>query len=170
VPSRHPSFGRRGEGAGVDGTTEQLRTKRRLLLRAAAAGACLLLARPAAATPEELAAALRETFGDRTITTGRVKLDLPRLAENGNVVPVTVTVDSPMTATDYVKSIHLFAEKNPLPRMLEVELGPHNGRAQFSSRIRVATSQQIRAIAVMSDDTLWSAALDVEVTVAGCGG
>ena len=114
--------------------------------------------------------ARRETFGDaRPITPGRVKLELPRLAENGNVVPVTVTVDSAMTAQDYVKSIHLFAEKNPLPRVLEVQLGPYNGRARISSRIRMATSQQIRAIAVMSDGTLWSAAVDIEVTVAGCG-
>ena len=142
---------------------------RRLVLRAIAAGVCLLVVRAAAATPEDLAAALRETFGDRTITPGRVKLELPRLAENGNVVPVTVTVDSPMTAQDYVKSIHLFAEKNPLPRMLEVQLGPHNGRARIASRIRIATSQQIRAIAVMSDDTVWSQGVDVEVTVAGCG-
>ena len=113
--------------------------------------------------------ALRETFGDRAITPGRVTLELPRLAENGNVVPVTVTVDSPMTEQDYVKSIHIFAEKNPLPRILEVQLGPHNGQARISSRIRIATSQQMRAIAVLSDDTVWSHAVDVEVTVAGCG-
>src|SRR6185295_8903165 len=119
--------------------------------------------------PESLAAALRETFGEAPITPGKVVLELPRLAENGNVVPVTVTVDSPMTEQDYVKSIHLFAEQNPLPRILEVELGPHNGRARVSSRIRVATSQQIHAIAVMSDATLWSAAVDIEVTVSGCG-
>ena len=129
----------------------------------------MLVVRPSAATPESLAAALRETFGDTPVTAGRVVLELPRLAENGNVVPVTVTVDSPMTAQDYVKSIHLFAEQNPLPRILDVELGPHNGRARVSSRIRVATSQQIRAVAVMSDETLWSAAVDIEVTVSGCG-
>jgi sulfur-oxidizing protein SoxY len=142
---------------------------RRRVLSALAAGACLLVVRPAAATPEELAQVLRETFGDRPITPGRVSLQMPRLAENGNVVPVTITVDSPMTAQDYVKSIYLFAEQNPLPRMLEVQLGPHNGRARVSSRVRVAVSQQIRAVAVLSDDTLWSAAVDIEVTVTGCG-
>jgi sulfur-oxidizing protein SoxY len=144
-------------------------TGRRRILRAVAAGACLLLVRPAAATPENLAEALRETFGDRPITPGRVALELPRLAENGNVVPVTVTVDSPMSAHDYVKSIHLFSEKNPLPRVLEVQLGPYNGRARIASRIRVATSQQMSAVAVMSDGTLWSATVDIEVTVSGCG-
>ncbi len=126
------------------------------------------MVRPAAATPEALATALRETFGDRPITPGRIKLDLPRLAENGNIVPVTITVASPMTEQDYVQSIHLFAQSNPLPRILDVELGPHNGRARVATRIRLAVSQQVYAVAVMSDGTLWSTAADVEVTVGGC--
>jgi sulfur-oxidizing protein SoxY len=142
---------------------------RRQLLRALTAGACMLMIRPVSATPEALALALRETFSDREIKPGRVKLELPRLAENGNVVPVTVTVDSPMTEQDYVKSIHIFAEKNPLPRILEVQLGPYNGRAQIASRIRIAVSQQMHAVAVMSDGSLWSHAVDIEVTVTGCG-
>jgi sulfur-oxidizing protein SoxY len=144
-------------------------TSRRAALRALAAGMCLLAVRPARAAPEELAAALRETFGDRTITSGKVVLELPKLAENGAVVPVTVSVDSPMTEREHVKSIHLFAEKNPLPRILEVQLGPHSGKARVSSRIRIADSQQITAVALLSDGTLWSAAVQVEVTVAGCG-
>jgi len=142
---------------------------RRRVLGALAAGACLLIVKPARATPEELAAALREDFGARPITPGKVTLELPKLAENGAVVPVTVIVDSPMTERDYVKSIHLFAEKNPLPRILEVQLGPHNGKARVASRIRIADSQQITAVAVLSNDTLWSAAVQVEVTVSGCG-
>ena len=94
---------------------------------------------------------------------------MPRLAENGSVVPVTVSVDSPMTAQDYVSRIFLFAEKNHLPRILEVQLGPYNGKAVVSSRVRVATSQQVTAVAVMSDDTLWSTAVDIEVVTAECG-
>jgi sulfur-oxidizing protein SoxY len=137
-------------------------------LHAIAAGACLLVVRPAAATPETLAAALRETFGDRTIAPGRIKLEIPRLAENGNIVPVAVSVDSPMTEHDYVNGIHLFAERNPLPRILEVELGPYNGRARIATRIRLAVSQQVLAVATMSDGALWSTAADVEVTVGGC--
>ena len=138
------------------------------MLQCLAAGASLLLIRPAIATPDELAAALRETFGDRAIQRGRVKLEVPRLAENGNVVPTVVSVESPMTEQDYVRSIHLFAEKNHLPRVLEVRLGPHNGRAVVTSRIRMATSQQVMAVAEMSDGTLWSAAADIEVTVSSC--
>jgi len=141
---------------------------RRRALRAIGAAACLLVVRPAAATPEELAAVLREMFGDRPILPGRVKLDIPRLAENGNLVPVVLSVDSPMSEQDYVASLHLFAERNPLPRILDVELGPLSGRAGMTTRIRLAVSQQVRAVAVMSDGTLWSAAADVEVTVGGC--
>jgi sulfur-oxidizing protein SoxY len=142
---------------------------RRRALGALAVGACLLVVRPARATPDELIVALRETFGNRQIQRGRVKLELPRLAESGNVVPVTVSVDSPMTEQDHVKSIHLYAEKNNLPRILEVQLGPSNGKASVSSRVRLAITQQVLAVAVMSDDTLWSAASDIEVTVSSCG-
>jgi len=138
------------------------------MLKAFAAAPCLLVVRPADATPEELAASLRETFGDRPIQRGKVKLDLPRLAESGNVVPVTITVDSPMTERDYVKSVHLFAEKNNLPRVLEVQLGPHNGKAVVSSRVRLAITQQVLAVAVLSDNSLWSAAAEIEVTVSSC--
>lgn len=138
------------------------------MLRAIGAGAALLIVRPAAATPEDLAGALRELFGERVIKPGKVSLQVPRLAENGFVVPVTISVDSPMTAGDHVKRIHLFAEQNPLPRVLDVELGPHNGVARVATRIRVAISQQLLAVAVMSDDSVWSAAVDVEVTVGGC--
>jgi sulfur-oxidizing protein SoxY len=148
---------------------DQTGRARRRALGALAAGALLLVVRPATATPEDLAAALRETFGERPITPGKVTLELPRLAENGAVVPVTVVVDSPMTERDYVERIYLFAEKNPLPRVLEVQLGPYSGKARISSRIRIGDSQQITAVAALSDGTLWSTATQVEITVAGCG-
>jgi len=127
-----------------------------------------VVVRPAAATPEELAAVLREKFGERPITPGKVKLEVPRLAENGNIVPVKVSVDSPMSEEDYVRSIHLFTESNPQPRVVDVQLGPYSGRARIATRIRVAVSQQVHAVAAMSDGSLWSAAVDVEVTVGGC--
>jgi len=161
-------FWQRGQG-GLAVKSAGARAQRRQVLLALATGACLLVVRPAVATPESLAAALRETFGDRPITPGRVKLELPRLAENGNVVPVTVTVDSPMSERDYCERIYIFSELNPLPRVLEVHLGPYNGRARISSRIRVGTSQKMSAVAVMNDGSIWSAAVDIEVTVSGCG-
>jgi sulfur-oxidizing protein SoxY len=142
---------------------------RRRALQTLAAGICVLITRPAVATPDELVFALRDTFGERPINRGRVKLEIPRLAENGSVVPVTLSVYSPMTQQDYVKSIHLFAEKNHLPRILEMQLGPYNGKAVVSSRVRVATSQQLMVVAVLSDDSLWSAAADIEVVTSECG-
>jgi sulfur-oxidizing protein SoxY len=154
---------------GSHGSHDSHVASRRHALQALAAGACFLIARPASATPDELITALRETFGERAITRGKVKLEIPRLAENGNVVPVTVSVDSPMTRRDYVGTIHLFAEKNHRSRILEVQLGPYNGKAVISSRVRVATSQQLMAIAVMSDGSLWSAAADIEVVSSDCG-
>ncbi|MEO8158941.1 MAG: thiosulfate oxidation carrier protein SoxY [Betaproteobacteria bacterium] len=142
---------------------------RRRALGALLAGASLLVVRPATATPEEMATLLREAFGDRLIFRRRVTLAMPRLAENGSVVPVTVSVDSPMTPQNHVRAIHLFAPENHLPKMLEFQLGPYNGKAVVSSRVRLARSQQITAVAVMSDDTLWSAAVDVEVVTSECG-
>ncbi|HWA13574.1 MAG TPA: SoxY-related AACIE arm protein [Burkholderiales bacterium] len=141
---------------------------RRRALQALAAGACLLAVRPALATPEELAVALKETFGDREIRRGRVKLEIPRLAENGNIVPTVITVDSPMTEQDHVRAIHIFSEKNPVPRVLEMRLGPWNGKAMVSARIRMAQTQQVLAVAEMSDGSVWSAAADIDVTVSSC--
>ena len=143
--------------------------QRRRALQALAAGACMLLVRPAVATREQLDAALRETFGTRLIERDRVQLKLPLLAESGNVVPVTISLDSPMTQGDHVSAIHLFAEKNHLPRVLSVQLGPWNGEAVVKSRIRLAESQQVLAVAVMNDGSLFSAVADVEVTFSSCG-
>jgi sulfur-oxidizing protein SoxY len=142
---------------------------RRRLLQASGAAAILLRLRPASATPEDLAAAIKRAFGERRIQRGRVKIDIPQIAENGNVVPVTIEVESPMTPDDYVKRIHLFSEHNPLPDIVEFELGPHNGKARVSTRIRLAKSQNVLAVATLNDDTLWSTQAIVEVTVSGCG-
>jgi len=142
---------------------------RRRALHVLAAGACLLVVRPATATREALVTALRETFGQSLMARERVKLELPLLAESGNVVPVTVSVDSPMTEADHVSAIHLFAERNHLPQVVSVTLGPWNGKAEFKSRIRLAESQQVLAVAVMSDGSLFSDVADVEVTYSSCG-
>lgn len=141
------------------------------MLHAGAAGTALALlrVRPAFATPETLAAALKETFGEHPRQQGKVSIDMPQIAENGNVVPVTVSVESPMSVANYVKSIHLFSEKNPLPRVVEFHLGPHNGVAKVSTRIRLADSQNVLAVATLSDETLWTGSVFVEVSISGCG-
>jgi sulfur-oxidizing protein SoxY len=124
--------------------------------------------RPAQATPATLAAAIRTVVGAAVVHTGKIKLDIPPLVENGNTVPMTVSVSSPMTAEDHVKSIHVFNEKNPQPNIGNFYLGPQSGRAQISTRIRLADSQKIVAIAKLSDGSFWSATVDVVVTLAAC--
>jgi sulfur-oxidizing protein SoxY len=124
--------------------------------------------RPAQATPAMLAAAIRNVVGGAVVRTGKVKLDIPQLVENGNTVPMTVSVTSPMTPDDYVKSIHVFNEKNPQPNIGNFYLGPRAGRGQISTRIRLADSQKIVAIAQLSDGSFWSASIDIVVTLAAC--
>ena len=138
---------------------------RRLLL---AAPALLLLPRSAGASPEAMAEAIRGFTGGAEVRPGRVAMDISPLVENGNTVPMTVSVDNPMTAENHVKSIHVFNEKNPQPNMGNFYLGPRAGRAQISTRIRLADSQKIVAIAHLSDGSFWSATTEVVVTLAAC--
>jgi sulfur-oxidizing protein SoxY len=152
-------------------TLEQ--TSRRRFLGLAGSAAVLgavpvVTMRPVEATPAMLATAIRNVVGEAVVRTGKVKLDVPPLVENGNTVPITVSVQNPMTANDYVKSIHVFNEKNPQPNVGNFYLGPHAGRAQISTRIRLADSQKVVAIARLSDDSFWSVTVDVVVTLAAC--
>ncbi|MCK1282357.1 SoxY-related AACIE arm protein [Bradyrhizobium sp. 44] len=124
--------------------------------------------RPLEATPAMLTAAIRNVVGEAPVRTGKVKLDIPPLVENGNTVPLTVSVASPMTANDYVKSIHVFNEKNPQPNIGNFHLGPSSGRAQISTRIRLADTQKVVAIARLSDDTFWQVTTEIVVTLAAC--
>src|SRR5262249_16836498 len=149
------------------------RTSRRTFLRlaggAAVAGAVpIATTRPLEATPAMLSSAIRNIVGEAPVRTGRVKLDIPPLVENGNTVPMTVRVASPMTANDHVKSIHVFNEKNPQPNIGNFHVGPWCGRAQVSTRIRLADTQRVVAIARLSDDTFWSASVEIVVTLAAC--
>jgi sulfur-oxidizing protein SoxY len=130
--------------------------------------AATLWVAPARATPEQMRAAIRNIVGAAPVRQGRVELDVPPLVENGNTVSLVVSVDSPMTATDYVKTIYVFNEKNPQPNVITVHLGPRAGKAKISTRFRLADSQTVTAIAKMSDGTFWSATADVIVTLAAC--
>ena len=148
-------------------------TRRRFLRLAGSTAAISVLpamisVRPAEATPEMMATAIRTVTGGAPVQTGKVKLDIPPLVENGNSVPMTVSVTSPMTPTDYVKSIHVFNEKNPQPNLGNFYLGPRAGRAQISTRVRLADSQKIVAIAKLSDGSFWSVSADAVVTLAAC--
>ncbi|HSJ42966.1 MAG TPA: SoxY-related AACIE arm protein [Xanthobacteraceae bacterium] len=148
-------------------------TRRRFLIDTAAlagaAGFGLSLAiRPASATPASMRAAIRRVVGEASVKKGRLKIDLPPLIENGNAVPLTVAAESPMTADNYVKAIHVFTEKNPQPNVISVQLGPRAGRATFATRIRLADSQKVIAIAEMNDGSFWSDEIEVIVTLAAC--
>jgi sulfur-oxidizing protein SoxY len=141
---------------------------RRRVIAAGAGFAAVLAMRPSWATPEEMAAALRVFTGEAAVRRGKVHLDLPPLVENGNSAPLTVSVDSPMNAEDFVRAIAIFNEKNPQPNVAVFRLGPRAGRAAVSTRIRLATSQTITAVAALSDGTYWSGTADVVVTLAAC--
>jgi sulfur-oxidizing protein SoxY len=145
---------------------------RRGILKAAAAltlgGGTLQIVRPAGSTPAAMQAAIRTVVGENQINKGKVTLDIPPLVENGNTVACSVEVDSPMTPSDYVKSIHIFNEKNPQPNVIGVHLGPRAGRARFSTRIRLADTQRVIAIAQLSDGSFWSDSVDVVITLGAC--
>jgi sulfur-oxidizing protein SoxY len=148
-------------------------TRRRFLIDTAALAGAVgiwlpLATGPASATPASMRAAIRRVVGETQVTKGRVKIDLPPLIENGNAVSLTVAVESPMSVEDHVKAIHVFTEKNPQPNVISVQLGPRAGRATFSSRIRLADSQKVIAIAQMSDGSFWSDEIEVIVTLAAC--
>jgi sulfur-oxidizing protein SoxY len=142
--------------------------RRRLLVVGAGAVVAMISLRPAEATPEMMKAAIRDVVKGAAVRAGKVKLDVPPLVENGNTVPLTVSVSSPMTEADHVVSIHVFNEKNPQPNVGNFYIGPRAGRAQVSTRIRLADTQTLTAIAKLSDGSFWSATADVVVTLAAC--
>jgi len=130
--------------------------------------AVVVLPIAAEATPETMAAAIKQVTGDAAVRPGRVTLDIPPLVENGNTVPLTVSVESPMTEADFVKAIHVFNEKNPQPHVFDARLSPRNGKAVVATRIKLADAQKVVAIAETSKGEFFSASADVIVTIAAC--
>jgi sulfur-oxidizing protein SoxY len=141
---------------------------RRLILSTAGGMGLGLFASAAGATAAAMAEAIRELIGETTVTPGKVKLELPSIVENGNTVPLTVSVESPMTEADHVESIHIFNQKNPQPYVAAFHLGPRAGKARVATRIRLADTQRVVAIARLSDGSFWSDGADVIVTLAAC--
>ena len=112
--------------------------------------------------------AIRSFTGGAVVREGRVKFEISPLVENGNAVPVSVAVDSPMTAADHVRRIALFNERNPQADVVVFHLSARSGRAQVATRIRLAASQTVVALAETSDGAFWSAQAKVIVTLAAC--
>lgn len=143
-------------------------TRRRILLVAAGAGFAPFIPKAAAATEAAMAEAIRAVIGESEAQRGKVKLELPPIVENGNTVSLTVSVDSPMTEADHVETIHVFNQKNPQPYVAAFKLGLRTGKARVATRIRLADSQSVIAIARLSDGSFWSDSADVVVTLAAC--
>lgn len=139
-------------------------TRRNIL----AAAAVITVVRPACAEPDEMAAAINKFTGGREPLTGKVALDIAPLVENGNSVSVSVTVDHPMNDADFVKTIALFNEKNPQPNVAEFHLTPRAGRAWIATRMRLATTQHIVAVAKLKDGRCFIDRKEVIVTIAAC--
>ncbi len=127
-----------------------------------------LLPNIAALRKEALEEAMRKVTGGAQPRPGRVRLDLPPLIDNGNAVPLSVTVESPMTAADHVMAIHVFTEKNPQPNVISAHFGPRAGRARIVTRARIADTGTVVAIAQMSDGSFWSDSVSVVVTLSAC--
>ncbi len=132
-----------------------------------AAGA-LALPRAALAQVDPLDPLVRALAGGAPVRKGKVTLVLPQLADNGNSVPIRIAVDSPMTSADHVKSIHLYSERNPVPNMANFYLGPRAGKAEINSRVRLAGSQRLTAVAKLSDGSFWYDAAPIVVTLSAC--
>ncbi len=148
---------------------------RRDVLRAALGGALAvagggLVLRGASATPETAAQALAKMAGSGKAMKGKVHLKLPEIAENGRTVPLSVSVDSPMSDKDYVKAIHIVAEGNPRPEVVSFNLTPAVGKAEISPRMRLSKTQNVVAVAVMNDGSVYTVSRFVKVTIGGCGG
>jgi sulfur-oxidizing protein SoxY len=144
-------------------------SRREFLIGSAGIGlASALPVESASATPAMLEEAIRNVIGEANLQTGKITLEVPPLVENGNTVPVTIIVDSPMSKADHVKAIHVFNEKNPQPHVISITLGPRAGKARIATRIKLADTQRIVGIAEMSDGSFWTGEANVIVTIAAC--
>lgn len=144
-------------------------SRRTMLCRLGTAGLLAVLW-PASAwsTPEAVQEAMRQRIGTREPQPEGMALTLPKIAETGNAVPLTVTVDSPMTPEDHVRRIHVFVPGNPEPVVATYHLGVRAGKAEMSTRIRLARSQMVLALAELSDSSVRSAAASIVVTLGAC--
>jgi sulfur-oxidizing protein SoxY len=144
-------------------------SRREFLIGSAGIGmASALPPESASATPAMLEEAIRNVIGEANLQTGKITLEVPPLVENGNTVPVTIIVDSPMSEAEHVKAIHVFNEKNPQPHVISITLGPRAGKARIATRIKLADTQRIVGIAEMSDGSFWTGEANVIVTIAAC--
>jgi sulfur-oxidizing protein SoxY len=146
-------------------------SRRKVLALGTGLVAVAMLPLPALASNEKVMEDIRKfTGGAEAPESSIVKLEVPEIAENGNTVPLSVSVDSPMTADNYVKRVILLAEKNPNPGVATFHFSPRSGVAEASTRMRLATTQNVIAVAELSDGSFHMTKSQVKVTIGGCGG
>jgi len=145
---------------------------RRQFVVAASAGTAALVAGLSAANanPEKAAEYIKKLTDGASMMEGKIKVTLPEIAENGNTVPVKIAVESPMSASDYVKTVHLVSEQNPGPEIASFHFTPASGKAKAAARVRLAKTQNVVGIAVMSNGKIYMSKSLVKVTIGGCGG
>jgi sulfur-oxidizing protein SoxY len=114
--------------------------------------------------------AIKKFTGGKTPVQGKIKLDLPEIAENGNTVPMTVTVESPMTEQSHVTDVLIVADENPRSGVVTFHFSPASGVAEANTRIRLAATQDVIAVAKMNDGSVFMTSKQVKVTIGGCGG
>ncbi len=147
-------------------------SRRHALALGAGSAACAIMGRAGnlAAAPSDAAADIAKFTAGKTAEKGKITIDLPEIAENGNTVPLTVTVDSPMTAESYVSDVLVVADGNPRPGLATFHFTPLSGRAEAATRIRLAATQNIIVVAKTNDGKIFTDQKQVKVTIGGCGG
>lgn len=142
---------------------------RRQLFRNAAALAAVSMAGRANAAADQVAAAVVDLFGSEAEPNdGRVTVEVPPISENGYSVPISVSIDSPMTPEDHITRIAIISEINPIARIGVFDLGPNAGVAKLRTRVRLAGSQRVYAVAQTNDGALWRGYGYTIVTLAAC--
>ncbi len=151
---------------------QPLTLSRRDAVKAAAwaLAAAAIAPKLAFADEKTVAAEIKKLYGDKPMASGKIKLDVPEIAENGLVVPINIEIESPMTEADYVKAVHVFAEGNPQPGVVSYQFTPACGKASAATRMRLAQTQDIICVAEMSNGALHTAKANIKVTIGGCGG
>ncbi len=148
---------------------------RRDILRICGSGALALLSTSMLpglvyADAKAVASEIKKLIGDKKMTEGRITIEAPQIAENGNTVPIGFTVDSPMTDADHVQSVHIFADENPSPEVSSFHFSPASGKAQANTRMRMIKTQNVVAVAQTNTGSVFMAKAPVKVTIGGCGG
>ncbi len=147
-----------------------LMTRRDAMALGAGLVVTLIAADDGMATPAEADAEIAKFTGGKAAEADKIAIDLPEIAENGNVVPLSITVDSPMTPNDYISDILIVSDANPFPGVVKFQLTPMSGRAEAATRIRLAATEHVIVVAKNSAGKFYTARKLVKVTVGGCGG